>query len=131
MDADVNKPTRQSDTAAARPSGSQASRGGFGHRSVRARLLGIVSVGAVLAIVVGIAGLDGVSKVNSARGADLLLTDVQVALARMQSDREAMGAAALDSVVAVQRGSSKGSADARREFSVAAAALRTDFADAA
>jgi diguanylate cyclase (GGDEF)-like protein len=121
--------TLRPDTVAARPGGARARRGGLGHRSVRARLMGIVSVGAVLAIVVGAAGLDGVSKVDSARGADLLVTDVQVDLARVHADREALGAAVLE--VALQQSTHEDSADGRAEFAAAAAALQVDFAAAA
>jgi diguanylate cyclase (GGDEF)-like protein len=111
-----------------------APRSGFagrGHQSVRARLMGIVAVGAILAVIVGLAGLNGVARVSSARGADLAITDVQLALARVDGDRKALDAAVLEGVLAGESRSKTSASDAQQEFAAGAVALRLDFASAA
>jgi diguanylate cyclase (GGDEF)-like protein len=81
--------------------GSGASGGGIGRRwSVRGRLLGIVLLGAVLAIAVGAAGLNGVRSVNAAQTDDIRITDAQLDLARSDAGVHAIDAAVLETLLA-------------------------------
>jgi hypothetical protein len=118
------------------PEASEPSRRGreatllFDRKSVRARLMGIVVVAAVLTIVVGAAGLHGVASVSRARGADVRITDVQFALARIDADRNEIGAAVLEAVVAAQPDSGIAAKDPQQEFTAAASSLRVDFTGA-
>jgi diguanylate cyclase (GGDEF)-like protein len=99
-------------------------------RSVRVRLTGIVLVGAVLTMLVGFAGLQGMARVNAARGDDLRVTDVQFFLAQVDAQREAIGASTLEVVLSKLPGSRVDPTAARRELSDAVASMRADFVDA-
>jgi diguanylate cyclase (GGDEF)-like protein len=96
-------------------------------RSVRTRLMGIVLVGAALAGVVGIAGIDGESSVSSARAADVLVTDVQLDLARLAGDRSDMGAAITEAVLAHEADAHIDPVETRAEFESAANAMQSHF----
>jgi diguanylate cyclase (GGDEF)-like protein len=99
-------------------------------RSVRSRLTGIVLVGAALTGVVGVTGIYGGASVSSARSADVLVTDVQLDLSRIASDRSDMGAAITEAVLAHVVDAHIDPTETRREFDAAATALQADFAAA-
>jgi len=109
----------------------RCARSGLGRRSVRVRLMGTVVVGAVLTIVVGVAGLRGIATVNAARGEDLRVTDVQVFLARVvrrQSGDRVVGARDRARQPTELRASTRRRHG--RDLTEATAALRVDFTDA-
>jgi diguanylate cyclase (GGDEF)-like protein len=114
-------------TDAAAPSAAPAR---VGRHSVRVRLMGIVLVGAVLTMLVGVAGLQGMARVNEARGDDIRVTDVQFALARVDAQREAIGASTLEVVLSQQPASRIDATAARKELTDAVAAMRADFVEA-
>ena len=89
--------------------------------------MGIVLVGAALAAVVGVAGIYGESSVSSARSADVLVTDVQLDLARLAGDRSDMGAAITEAVLANVADAHINPAETRAEFDAAANSLQANF----